>query len=83
LISDDNPTGGPEYLVKVCLVVSMQLTMVDFDLQWKGLSYDSVTWEIPEDIQEFQGEIDEFLAREQRQACRPRYTLLLVELAHY
>eukprot|EP01102_Stenamoeba_stenopodia_P021773 TRINITY_DN886_c0_g2_i1.p1 TRINITY_DN886_c0_g2~~TRINITY_DN886_c0_g2_i1.p1 ORF type:complete len:1502 (+),score=511.86 TRINITY_DN886_c0_g2_i1:313-4818(+) len=54
--SDDNPTGGPEYLVK-----------------WKGLGYDSATWEVPEDINEYQSEIDEFLAREQRQACRPRH----------
>ena len=74
MISDDNPSGGPEYLVKVrfeWFATFQSLTRL-LVLQWKGLSYDSVTWEIPEDIEDFQVDIDEFLAREQRQACRPR-----------
>lgn len=55
IVTEDNPSGGPEYLVK-----------------WKSLTYDSCTWEILEDIRDYQSEIDEFLARESFQANRSR-----------
>merc|ERR1712054_716578 len=39
---------------------------------WKGLQHDQATWERPEDIQDFQDEIDDFLKRIQQYLDVPK-----------